>query len=157
MKRHWRIGLAILLGSLIVLGSLYSIEKVLDLFTPGAGMSSQSPPQFRPDGGVVVSLELAVWGSGGSIGGRYKDVVLVLTPATTSGLEGQPAFEPVRISGKLVRSTSSMELREFFVPAQTAPRSKLAYHFEYEFDGRRLEREGAHELSRPPATHLVPQ
>jgi len=153
MSKRWRAVVSLALGGLVVLAVLLSVEWILDSFTPGAGMSVEAPPQFRSDGSVAIRLEVSVWGSGGSIGGRYKDVLLVLTPGATPSA-GVP---PIRIAGRVVRATDTTEVREFIVPANIASQSNIGYRFELEFDGRSQQHAGHYKLSKPPATHIVPQ
>lgn len=104
-------------------------------FSPGGGGTIQTAPDAVKTGEPsVIKLELSVWGAGGPIKGRYKDVIFYYR------LVGEPAYktiqsEPVPETNK-GELNNKYELYTFTIPGYPkGTNRKIEYYFEMKFDG----------------------
>ncbi|MBZ5728266.1 MAG: hypothetical protein LAP87_25175 [Acidobacteriia bacterium] len=109
--------------------SVVCVLTVSCMFTPGGGGSTQSGPDSVKAGEpIVINLELSVWGSGGSIDGRYKDIVLFYRCVGDS--------EYKTIEPRLISRHDKSEVYEFTVPAVANETSReVEYYLEMKLDG----------------------
>ena len=103
-------------------------------FAPGGGGSTQDAPRessachFLP-----VRLRLYVWGAGGSVQGRYTDLIMHYR------LAGDMRF--YETEPKIVEKNSISETAEFVVPPFTPKASgALEYYFTVNFDHSGLDK-----------------
>lgn len=125
--------LVIVVVGVIIAGILFLFKTA---FTPGGGGSTQTAPDTVKIGELAtVNLDLNVWGSGGSIKGRYTNIFLYYQ------ITGQDFVK--QIEPKLISQNNSHESYEFSIP--TYPQYKngeIIYSIELKLDGQPSRIEG---------------
>jgi hypothetical protein len=97
--------------------------------TPGGGGSTQTVSDTVKAGhSIFLGLELSVWGSGGSIKGRYTDIV-----ASYRRL-GESDYKTV--APKLVSEAEKTVVYQFVIPTlPTEAGGEIEYYIDTKFDG----------------------
>lgn len=98
-------------------------------FRPGGGGSDQLVPDSIESGKPSsLKLELSVWGSGGSIKGRYTDLLLHYRCV------GQEEYQTA--PPQLASSTTNTEVYVFTIPAFPAgTKGSLEFYFDVKLNG----------------------
>ena len=93
----------LILLALIAIGGGLAWWLLLSGFEPGGGGAHEHPQRQEADGALVLRLRLHVWGGGGDIDGRYRNVALVATLAQPSAAssEGNTGQVPLRVPGRV--------------------------------------------------------
>lgn len=111
-------------------------------FEPGGGGSVQPSPVIEPDGSVRLALRLTVWGGGGSIHGRYTDVVMFYKSTGSNQIH--------TVSGRIISSNESMQWYEFRISRTLHDVvGPIEYYFEVTLDGHRTRVPGKQAVSLP--------
>lgn len=99
--------------------------------TPGGGGSTQNIPESVKAGDSArVKLGLSVWGAGGSIKGRYTDVVAFYRLVGESGYKGP-------LSPTVLPQDETHEVYEFSFPAYPqGTQGEIEFFFELKLDGQ---------------------
>jgi len=148
MLRRWvPILLPVLLVLLIVGGGL-AWRSLQSGFEPGGGGANEFPPRREADGALVLRLKLNVWGGGGAIDGRYRDVMLVASLAGTypASATHTAATDSLRVPGRIAPgSDPKTQWYEFRIPRGSFNTGgRLDYHYEVTLDGQATRIPGVH-------------
>jgi hypothetical protein len=105
-------------------------------FGPGGGGGTQTAPDsVKPGEPAVIKLELSVWGSGGDIKGRYRDI------AVSYRLVGERGYK--MLSPRLVSQDKKHEVYQFTIPAYPeGTKGEIEYFFDVTLDGHHSRIEG---------------
>ena len=139
--------------ALIAIGGGLAWWLLLSGFEPGGGGAHEHPQRQEADGALVLRLRLHVWGGGGDIDRRYRNVALVATLAQPSAAssEGNTGQVPLRVPGRVAPSgNASTQWYEFRVPQGSFNSGgRLAYHYEVTLDGQSTQVPGRLEVVIP--------
>lgn len=139
MVRRPLIKILLILTAVLVVGGVLSWRSIQSGFTPGGGGADERPHRQEADGTLVLRLRLSVWGGGGPVDGRYRNVALLISLADPFGASSPTATTPSsRIPGRLVPGgDASSQSYEFRVPPSSfTSGGRLAYHYEVTLDGQ---------------------
>lgn len=115
------------LGRNGILACLYCFAAASCTVAPGGGGCTQIAPDFiRAAEGGTVRLELAVWGSGGEIAGRYTDIGL------SYRLVGEQEYKSASI--RVVSSDAKHQAIEAQIPP-VGREGEIEYFVELKLDG----------------------
>ena len=143
----------LILMALIAIGGGLAWWLLQSGFEPGGGGAQEHPQRQEADGALVLRLRLHVWGGGGDIDRRYRNVSLVATLAQPSAasIEDKAGQVPLRVPGLIAPGGSaSTQWYEFRVPQGSfSSGGRLAYHYEVTLDGQSTEVPGRLEVVIP--------
>ena len=130
----------LILLALIAIGGGLAWWLLQSGFEPGGGGAHEHPQRQEADGALVLRLRLHVWGGGGDIDERYRNVALVATleqlnAASSAGNIGQV---PLRLLGRIAPGgNATTQWYEFRIPQGSFNSGgRLAYHYEVTLDGQ---------------------
>lgn len=138
---------------LLVIGGILAWKSLQSGFEPGGGGANEFPPRQEADGALVLRLRLNVWGGGGAIDGRYRDVMLVaaLAGPYAASATGTAALVSLRVPGHTApgggAKTQWYEFR--ILPGSFNSGSQLAYYYEVKLDGNATQIPGRLEVMAP--------
>jgi hypothetical protein len=143
----------LILLSLLGIGGTLGWMALRSSFEPGGGGANEFPQRQEADGALVLRLRLNVWGGGGAIDGRYRDVVLVATGAGSHAASATEtaASASLRVSGRLVPGNDGKtQWYEFRIPRHSfSSGAKLTYHYEVTLDGQPTQIPGRYVVFAP--------
>ena len=143
----------LILLALIAIGGGLAWWFLQSGFEPGGGGAHELPQRQEADGALVLRLRLHVWGGGGDIDGRYRNVAMVATLAQPSAAssEGSTGQVPLRVPGRVAPGGSaSTQWYEFPIPQGSFNSGgRLAYHYEVTLDGQSTQVPGHLEVVIP--------
>ena len=143
----------LVLLALVVIGSGLVWKSLQPRFEPGGGGANEFPQLQETDGTVVLRLRLNVWGGGGDINGRYRDVALVATLAgpPAASASGTSINASLRVPGRIASGgDATSQWYEFRIPRGNFNGSgQLEYHYEVTLDGHTTQIPGRLEIMVP--------
>jgi len=143
----------LILLALLVIGGGLAWRSLQSGFEPGGGGANELPQRQEADGALVLRLRLNVWGGGGAIDGRYRDVVLVaaLAGAHAASATGTAATVSLRVPGRIAHGgDATTQWHEFRIPRGSFNSGgRLAYHYEVTLDGHATQLPGRLEVMAP--------
>ena len=141
-----------LLAFIVIAGGL-ACRSLQSGFEPGGGGANEFPPRQEADGAIVLRLRLNVWGGGGAIDGRYRDVMLVaaLAGPYAASATGTAAMASLPVPGRLAPGgDATTQWYEFRIPrGRFNSGGRLAYHYEVTLDGHATQIPGRLEVMIP--------
>lgn len=144
--------LLVLLVSLVV-GAGLAWLSLQSGFEPGGGGANEFPQRYEADGALVLRLRLNVWGSGGSIDGRYRNVMLLAAQAGPSAASttDTATTASLRVPGRIAPGgDAKTQWYEFRIPQGSFNSgSRLAYRYEVTLDGQVTQIPGRLEVMAP--------
>lgn len=138
---------------LLVIGGGLAWRSLQSGFEPGGGGANEFPQRQEADGALVLRLRLNVWGGGGAIDGRYRDVMLVVAlagPYAASATD-TAATASLRVPGHIAPGgDAKTQWYEFRIPRGSFNSGgRLAYHYEVTLDGQATQIPGRLEVMTP--------
>ena len=138
---------------LLAIGGVLAWRSLQSGFEPGGGGANEFPQRQEADGALVLRLRLNVWGGGGAIDGRYRDVMLVaaLAGSYAASATDTAATTPLRIPGRIAPGgDAKTQWYEFRIPRGIFNSGgRLAYHYEVTLDGQATQIPGRFEVMTP--------
>lgn len=133
----------LLLLVVLTIGGGLAWRSLQSGFEPGGGGANEAPQRLEADGTLVLRLRLNVWGGGGAIQGRYRDVALVAALAAPDAkvATGAAATARLRVAGHIAPGgDATTQWYEFRIPPGSFSAGRqLAYHYEAVLDGHPTE------------------
>ena len=143
----------LVLLALLVIGLVLTWRSIHSGFEPGGGGANEYPQRQEADGALVMRLRLNVWGGGGAIDGRYRDVMLVAALAGPYAVSATDtaATASLRVPGRIVPGgDAKTQWYEFRIPRGSfGSGGRLAYHYEVRLDGQATQIPGRLEVMTP--------
>lgn len=144
----------LVLLALLAIGGALAWRSLQSGFEPGGGGANESPPRQEADGALVLRLRLNVWGGGGAIDGRYRDVMLVAALAgsyAASATDTAATAVPLRVPGRIAPGgDTKTQWYEFRIPRGSFNSGgRLSYHYEVTLDGQATQLPGRFEVMTP--------
>lgn len=153
MSRRSLLRALLVLLVLLVIGGGLAWQALQSGFEPGGGGANEFPQRQEADGSLVLRLRLNVWGGGGAIDGRYRDVMLVaaLAGPHAASAANTAATTSLRVPGRIAPGgDAKTQWYEFLVPRGTFNSGgRLAYHYEVTLDGHATQIPGRLEVMTP--------
>jgi hypothetical protein len=110
---------------LVIAVSVYLLSVSCNI-AGGGGSTQIAPEKMGTNERAVIKLELAVWGAGGPIKGRYTDVVCYYH------LVGENGYQALRADP--IAKDERHEVYEFTIPP-VGTTGEIEYYFEMKLDG----------------------
>jgi|JI10StandDraft_1071094.scaffolds.fasta_scaffold383647_2 hypothetical protein len=143
----------LVLLALLVIGGALAWRSLHSGFEPGGGGANEFPPRQEADGTLVLRLRLNVWGGGGAIDGRYRDVMLVaaLAGPYAASATSTAASASLRVPGRIAPGgEAKTQWYEFRISRGSfSSGSQLAYRYEVTLDGNATQIPGRFEVMAP--------
>ena len=153
MHRRSLLRALLVLPVMLVIGGGLAWRALQPGFEPGGGGANEFPQRQEVDGSLVLRLRLNVWGGGGAIDGRYRDVMLVaaLAGPHAASTTNTAATASLRVPGRIAPGgDAKTQWYEFRIPRGTFNSGgRLAYHYEVTLDGQATQIPGRLEVMTP--------